>query len=186
MVWLQLEETSINEVPQSVTGRLEYLCLNGCSKITKFPENLEDIEELKLRGTAIKEVPSSTQFLTRLRDLDMSGCSKLESFPEITEPIKSLVELNLSKTGIKEIPSSSCKHMISLTRLQLDGTPIKELPELPPSLCYLTTHDCASLETAISIIKIISLWGTLDFTNCFKLDQKPLVAAMHLKIQVSL
>jgi hypothetical protein len=26
----------------------------------------------------------------------------------------------------------------------------------------------------------------LDFTNCFKLDQKPLVAAMHLKIQVSL
>ncbi|XP_061943576.1 disease resistance protein RPV1-like isoform X5 [Populus nigra] len=138
MKWLQLEETSIKEVPQSVTGKLRRLCLSGCSKMIKFPENLEDIEELEIRGTAIKEVPSSF------------------------------------------------KHMKSLKRLQLDGTPIKELPELPPSLCYLTTHDCASLETAISIIKIISLWGALDFTNCFKLDQKPLVAAMHLKIQVSL
>jgi len=186
MVWLRLEQTSIKEVPQSVTGRLEYLYLNGCSKMTKFPENLEDIVELCLRGTAIKGMPSSIQFLTRLYILDMRGCSKLESFPEITVPMESLVELNLSKTGIKEIPSSSFKHMISLKRLQLDGTPIKALPELPPSLWILTTHDCASLETAISIINEGRLRLGLDFTNCFKLDQKPLVAAMHLKIQVSL
>jgi hypothetical protein len=38
----------------------------------------------------------------------------------------------------------------------------------------------------ISIINISSLWFRRDFTNCFKLDQKTLVAAMHLKIQVSL
>ncbi|KAI9377683.1 hypothetical protein POPTR_019G097720v4 [Populus trichocarpa] len=119
--------------------------------------------------------------------------------------MESLQHLYLSKTGIKEIPSSF-KHMISLITLKLDGTPIKELPlsikdkvcleyltlhgtpikalpELPPSLRFLTTHDCASLETVISIINISSLWFRRDFTNCFKLDQKPLVAAMHLKIQ---
>ena len=78
MLWLQLEQTSIKEVPQSVTGKLKFLYLNGCSKITKFPENLKDLEVLKLGGTAIKEVPSSIQFLTRLKVLDMSGCSKLE------------------------------------------------------------------------------------------------------------
>jgi Leucine-rich repeat (LRR) protein len=142
MVCLRLEQTSIKEVPQSVTGRLKYLFLNGCSKMTKFPENLEHIQELQLRGTGIKEVPSSIQFLTRLRHLDMSGCSKLESFPEITVPMKSLKILNLSKTGIKEIPSSLIKHTISLWSLNLDGTPIKALPELPPSLRYLKTHDC--------------------------------------------
>jgi len=205
---LHLEQTSIKEVPQSVNRKLKLLYLSGCSKITKFPGNLEYIEELYLRGTSIEEVPSSIQFLTRLRDLDMSGCSKLESFPEITVPVKSLQNLNLTKTGIKEIPSSfkhmislrslgldgtpigelplSIKDMVSLTKLTLHGTPIKALPELPPSLVNLTTHDCASLETVTSIINIGRLWFGLDFTNCFKLDQKQLVAAMHLKIQVSL
>jgi len=209
MKWLQLEETSIKEVPQSVTGKLELLFLDGCSEMTKFPEISEDIRTLYLSGTAIKEVPSSIQFLTRLYVLDMSGCSKLETLPEITVPMKSLQHLYLSKTGIKEVPSSLIKHMISLITLNLDGTPIKELPlsikdmvcledltlhgtpikalpELPPSLRNLSTHDSASLKTVISIINIGRLWFGLDFSNCFKLDQKPLIAAMLLKIQVSL
>jgi len=59
---LHLKETSIKKVPQSVTGKLQQLNLNGCSKMTKFPENLEDIEWLNLSGTAIKEVSSSIQF----------------------------------------------------------------------------------------------------------------------------
>jgi hypothetical protein len=205
MELLILRETSIKEVPQSVTGRLELLWLTGCSKMTKFPENLKDIEDLCLTRSAIKEVPSSIQYLTRLYNLNMRDCSKLESFPEITVLMKSLRTLDLSKTGIKEIPLISFKHMISLRSLFLDGTPIKELPlsikdmvcldeltlhgtpikalpELPPSLRKITTHDCASLETT----NIGRLELGLDFTNCFKLDQKPLVAAMHLEIQVSL
>ncbi|KAL9388108.1 hypothetical protein Peur_021232 [Populus x canadensis] len=206
MKWLQLEETSIKEVPQSVTGKLELLFLDGCSEMTKFPEISEDIRTLYLSGTAIKEVPSSIQCLTKLYVLDMSGCSKLETLPEITVPMKSLQHLYLSKTGIKEVPSSLIKHMISLITLNLDGTPIKELPlsikdmvcledltlhgtpiialpELPPSLRNLSTHDCASLKTVISIINIGRLWFGLDFSNCIKLDQKPLIAAMLLKIQ---
>ncbi|XP_061943572.1 disease resistance protein RPV1-like isoform X1 [Populus nigra] len=272
MGYLRLEQTSIKEVPQSVTGRLKYLHLDGCSKMTKFPENLEDIEILELRGTAIKEVPSSIQFLTRLRILNMSGCSKLESFPEITVPMESLDFLCLSKTGIKEIPSSSFKHMISLRTLCLDGTPIKELPlsikdmvcleyikEVPSSiqfltrLRYLNMSGCSKLESfpeitvpmeslqsldlsktgikeipsssfrhmtslrclfldgtpikelPLSIKDMVSLrhltfHGTAikalpelpsslrlhfrrNFTNCFQLDQKQLIEAMHLEIQ---
>ncbi|KAG6737158.1 hypothetical protein POTOM_059808 [Populus tomentosa] len=200
---LQLDQTLIKEVPQSVTGNLFHLCLSGCPEITKFPEISGHIQILELKGTAIKEVPSSIQFLTRLERLDMSGCSKLESFPEITVPMKSLMFLHLGETGIKEIPLISFKHMISLRYLYLDGTPIKELPlsikdmvclrslslsgmpikelpKLPPSLMTLTAHDCASLKTVTSTINI---GLKLDFRNCFKLDQKQLIEAMHLKIQ---
>nr|TKS16441.1 hypothetical protein D5086_0000023410 [Populus alba] len=160
---LWLTETSIKELPQSVlTGRLEYLNLRGCSKMTKFPENLEDVKslaELCLINTGIKELPLSIKDMVCLEVLDLSG------------------------TPIKELPLS-IKDMVCLEELTLDGTPIKALPELPPSLSRLSTYDCASLETAISIINNGRLWhDQLDFTNCCKLDQKPLVAAMHLKIQ---
>uniref|UniRef100_A0A6N2LEI2 Disease resistance protein Roq1-like winged-helix domain-containing protein n=1 Tax=Salix viminalis TaxID=40686 RepID=A0A6N2LEI2_SALVM len=204
---LELWETSLKGVPQSVTSKLEHLSLRGCSKIIKFPEISGDIKELYLGWTAITKVPSSIQFLKKLNSLSFGGCSKLETFPEITVPMKSLTFLNLDNTGIKEIPSSLVKHMISLgtlllrgtlikelplsikdmvclSRLRLDGTPIKTLPELPPSLTSLTASDCESLETTmISTITLDSLMEALDFANCFKLDQKPLIAAMHLKIQ---
>ncbi|KAF9661743.1 hypothetical protein SADUNF_Sadunf19G0100300 [Salix dunnii] len=204
---LVLEKTSLKEVPQSVTSKLEYLSLDGCSKITKFPEISGDIKRLYLSKTAITEVPSSIQFLKKLETLSVVGCSKLESFQEITVPMKSLTRLNLDNTGIKEIPSSSFKHMISLVTLSLcgmlikelplsikdmvrlrnlalDKTLIKTLPELPPSLTSLTAPDCESLETTmISINTIGSLLGVLNFGNCFKLDQKAQIAAMHLKIQ---
>ncbi|CAK7322480.1 unnamed protein product [Dovyalis caffra] len=100
----------------------------------QFPEGLRDIEYLDLSGTAIEEVPSSIQFLTRLEVLFMKG------------------------------------------------TPIRELPELPPSLTLLRAGDCASLET-ISTVNLRSGWIRLDFSNCFKLDQKALLADMHLKFQ---
>ncbi|XP_011014770.1 PREDICTED: disease resistance protein RPS6-like [Populus euphratica] len=184
MVRLELKRTLIKEVLQSVAGTLEYLYVNGCSKMTKFPQNLEDIVELNLRVTAIKEVPSSIQFLTRLRDLDMSGCAKLESFLEITVPIKSLGILDLSKTGIKELPLS-IKDMVRLQYQYLHGTPIKELPlSIKDMVClqHLTFHGTA-IKALPELPSSLTLGFQRDFTNCFKLDQKPLVAAMHLKIQ---
>ncbi|KAG6738900.1 hypothetical protein POTOM_058523 [Populus tomentosa] len=158
MTQLKLEQTSIKEVPQSVTGNLFSLSLSGCREITKFPEISGDITILNLRGTAIKEVSSSIQFLTRL---------------------KTLKYLDLGETGIKELPLS-IKDMVCLEQLTLSRTPIKELPELPPSLKSLRAHDCASLKTVTSTINI---GLNLDFRNCFELDQKQLIEAMHLKIQ---
>ncbi|KAJ6291433.1 hypothetical protein OIU76_023494 [Salix suchowensis] len=204
---LELWNIPVEEVPQSISSKLEHLSLRGCSKITKFPEVSGDIKTLYLNETAITEVPSSIQFLKKLSSFSIGGCSKVESFPEITVPMESLTFLNLDNTGIKEIPSSLVKHMISLgtlllrgtlikelplsikdmvclSTLCLDGTPIKTLPELPPSLTTLTTRRCESLETTmISTITLGSLFEALDFANCFKLDQKPLIATVHLKIQ---
>ncbi|CAK7322482.1 unnamed protein product [Dovyalis caffra] len=146
---LSVSGTSVRDVAGSITSTLETLIMGGCSNISKFPEGLRDIEELDLSGTAIEEVPSSIQFLTRLDTLYMRGCSKLESFPETTGPIKSLDTLDLGKTGIKQLPSS------------------------------FKARDCASQET----VNLRSGSISLDFSNCFKLDQKALSADMHLKIQ---
>ncbi|XP_011002869.1 PREDICTED: protein SUPPRESSOR OF npr1-1, CONSTITUTIVE 1-like isoform X4 [Populus euphratica] len=212
---LYLDGTPLKELPSSIQflTRLGELDMSGCSELESFPEitvPMKSLKSLRLSKTGMKEIPS-IQFLTVLEKLDMSGCSELESFPEITVPIKSLHSLRLSETGIKEIPSISFKHMISLRFLFLDGTPIKELPlsikdmvrlqyqylhgtpikELPLSikdmvcLQHLTFHGTA-IKALPELPSSLTLGFQRDFTNCFKLDQKPLVAAMHLKIQVSL
>lgn len=70
---LELWETSLKGVPQSVTSKLEHLSLRGCSKITKFPEISGDIKELYLGWTTIKKVPSSIQFLKKLSSLSFGA-----------------------------------------------------------------------------------------------------------------
>ncbi|KAG5222153.1 protein SUPPRESSOR OF npr1-1, CONSTITUTIVE [Salix suchowensis] len=158
---LELWETSLKGVPQSVTSKLEHLSLRGCSKITKFPEISGDIKELYLGWTAITKVPSSIQFLKKLSSLSFG-----------VKHMISLGTLLLRGTLIKELPLS-IKDMVCLRHLRLDGTPIKTLPELPPSLTSLTASDCESLETTmISTITLGGIGSSLTIqlpSNCHQL-----------------
>ncbi|KAJ6855723.1 disease resistance-like protein DSC1 [Populus alba x Populus x berolinensis] len=152
---------NIRSFPMLDSKVLRTLHIGRCLDMTTCPTISQNMESLWLEETSIKEVPQSV-LTGKLKFLNLNGCSKMTQFPENLEDMKSLVQLNLSKTGIKA------------------------LPELPPSLWHVRAHDCASLESVISIINKGRLRLGLNFSNCFKLDQKPLVAAMHLKIQVSL
>jgi len=183
---LTLSGSAIKEVPSSIQflTRLHTLHMSGCSKLESFPEitvPMKSLQRLDLSKTDIKEIPLiSFKHMISLRSLYLDG-TPIKELPLSIKDMVHLEELTLHGTPIKELPLS-IKDMVCLKDLTLHGTPIKALPELPPSLRKITTHDCASLET----INIGRLELGLDFTNCVKLDQKPLVAAMHLEIQVSL
>ncbi|KAJ6865837.1 hypothetical protein NC652_037380 [Populus alba x Populus x berolinensis] len=200
--YLDLSGTSVEKVPLSI--KLRQISLIGSKNITKFPVISENISVLLLDRTAIEEVPSSIEFLTKLVSLHMfnckrlsklpnsicklkflenfylSGCSKLETFPEIKRPMKSLKTLYLGRTAIKKLPSS-IRHQKSLIFLELDGASIKELPELPPSLCILSARDCESLETISS--STLSQSIRLNLANCFRFDQNAIMEDTQLKIQ---
>lgn len=200
--YLDLSGTSVEKVPLSIKFR--QISLIGCKNVTKFPVISENIRVLLLDRTAIEEVPSSIEFLTKLVSLHMfdckrlsklpssicklkflenfylSGCSKLETFPEIKRPMKSLKTLYLGRTAIKKLPSS-IRHQKSLIFLELDGASIKELRELPSSLCILSARDCESLETISS--STLSQSIRLNLANCFRFDQNAIMEGMQLKIQ---
>ncbi|KAE8703251.1 hypothetical protein F3Y22_tig00110472pilonHSYRG00142 [Hibiscus syriacus] len=76
---------NLAKVPDfSMVPNLETLVLEGCSKIEKVPEivgEMECLKELRLDGTAIKELPSSIGNLKSLEFLTLNDCSKLESLP---------------------------------------------------------------------------------------------------------
>jgi Leucine-rich repeat (LRR) protein len=50
MKYLYLEQTSIKEVPQSVTRKLERLFLNGCSKMTKVSRECQGYKSIISKG----------------------------------------------------------------------------------------------------------------------------------------
>ncbi|KAM1574659.1 hypothetical protein ACFX1Z_043963 [Malus domestica] len=165
----------LKSLPSIRMKSLKTLDLSGCSSLEMFPEILEVMEELpelNLSGSKVKELPLSVNNLTGLRYLnlkdckelkslpslihmrslitfDLSGCSSLELFPEILEVMAELPELNLSGSKIKELPSS-INNLTGLRHLNLKDC--KEFKSLPSSicqlksLCYLSLSGCTKLE----------------------------------------
>ncbi|KAL4028987.1 hypothetical protein IC575_012206 [Cucumis melo] len=82
---------------------LEYLSLSGCCKLESFPtiaENMKSLYELDLDFTAIKELPSSIGYLTKLSILKLNGCTNLISLPNTIYLLRNLENLLLSGCSI--------------------------------------------------------------------------------------
>ncbi|KAL5743635.1 hypothetical protein ACOSQ2_026751 [Xanthoceras sorbifolium] len=128
------------------------LDLSDCNNLSKFPQISGNVVALYLNGTAIEEIPSSIESLTKLvvltlwnctrlkhistcicklkslDGLDLHDCSKLECFPEILETMEQLEYMNLSRTAIKELPPT-IEHLNGLLNLSLAGCKILETSE---------------------------------------------------------
>ncbi|EEF36849.1 hypothetical protein RCOM_0740700 [Ricinus communis] len=110
----------------NLTGapNLVKLCLEGCLKLSKLPEKLENmecLEELDVSGTAIRETPSSIVLLKNLKTLSFYGCGgqpptswRLQSLPELPTNIKffgadDCVELENFPNPVKLCTSTNSK-----------------------------------------------------------------------------
>ncbi|XP_070677147.1 disease resistance protein RPV1-like isoform X3 [Malus domestica] len=201
---LSLIQTAITELPSSICKLkyLESLDLTKCSRFSKFPEilkpmehlaclcledtavemlpssigNLNGLQDLNLRGCyQLKDVPTGIYSLTNLKRLDFWGCRRLEKLPSSSVGFISLEELELSYSGILEIPASikqasrlSILNLINCKRLQ-------SIPELPV-LCNVKAQGCTSLKIVSSSRTALTQgWDKpnycfRDFANCPKLD----------------
>ncbi|XP_024026391.1 disease resistance-like protein DSC1 [Morus notabilis] len=157
---------------------LKELNLGGCSILETFPEVPLNIKSLDIHGTAIKEVASSSiegrfdlQYINMLNckslaslpsnifkmrsliDLNLDGCSNLKNLPEISEPMKSLEILHLSRTGIRELPSS-IGYLISVQELEV--------------------MECENLESVPTNICTMAALSDLDLSDCPRLEYFPM------------
>ncbi|RXH94948.1 hypothetical protein DVH24_024632 [Malus domestica] len=184
----------LKSLPSSIRMKsLNTLNLSGCSSLEMFPEISEVMEKLSwlnLSGSKIKELPSSINNLTglnhlvlvdckelkslpssicmkSLNTLNLSGCLSLEIFPEISEVMEELSWLDLSRSKIKELPSS-INNLTGLNHLVLvDG---KELNSLPSSirmksLNTLNLSGCSSLEMFPEISEVMEKLSWLNLSG---------------------
>ena len=155
---------------------------------------MKALTNLHFDGSAIKELPSPIEYLTRLKelymkhcknlrslpssicrlksleDLQLFVCSNLDAFPEIMEDKEDLLsDLYLEETAIKELPSS-IQILKGLRKLSLRNC--KHLVTLPDSiydlrsLKYLMLHGCSNLERFPKNLKGFCSSAALNLSHC--------------------
>ncbi|XP_050367156.1 LOW QUALITY PROTEIN: TMV resistance protein N-like [Argentina anserina] len=132
---------------------LKVLDISGCSKLDTLPEDLGHMEclvEVDVSETSIRELPcsisrlkglvsmslrnckqlsylpSSIRGLKSLKYLKLSSCLKLERLPDELGQISSLEELDMGRSGIREVPP--CISLLkNLKELSLAGCKTQSL-----------------------------------------------------------
>ncbi|WJZ87739.1 hypothetical protein VitviT2T_007097 [Vitis vinifera] len=178
---------NLRSLPNSICRlkSLHHIKLSGCSNLDTFPEITEDMKYLgvlDLRGTGIKELPSSQNLkslwrldmsnclvtlpdniynLRSLKDLTLQGCcSNLEKFPKNPEGFCSLERLDLSNCNLMVSIPSGISQLRKLRYLDISHCKmLQDIPELPSSLREIDAHHCTKLEMLSSPSSL--LWSSL-------------------------
>jgi Leucine-rich repeat (LRR) protein len=199
LTYLNLNETAVEELPQSI-GELNGLVtlnlknckllvnlpeniyllksllivdISGCSSISRFPDFSKNIRYLYLNGTAIEELPSSIGGLRELIYLDLAGCNRLKNLPSAVSKLGCLEKLDLSGcSSITEFPKVSR----NIRELYLDGTAIREIPSSIECLCELHElhlRNCKQFEILPSSICKLRNLQRLNLSGCLQLRDFP-------------
>uniref|UniRef100_A0A2N9GZ97 TIR domain-containing protein n=1 Tax=Fagus sylvatica TaxID=28930 RepID=A0A2N9GZ97_FAGSY len=171
---LSLEDIAITELPSSVerlTG-LRTFILNNCKNLG----NIKGLEWLYLDETSIKELPSSVERLIDLTNLSLGGCKHLVCLPSTICNLKSLATLYLYGCSKLDDLPENLGILEGLIDLDLSGTAIKELPSSIghlTSLTYLKIKECKDLLCLPSTICNLKSLEHLDLYGCSKLKNLP-------------
>ncbi|KDP42428.1 hypothetical protein JCGZ_00225 [Jatropha curcas] len=144
---------------------LEVLCLSSCSSLIDIPSSLKystKLAQLDLEYCdSIRSLPSFLQ-LENLEMLDLNGCRKLEECPELPCNLR---DLNLSKTEIKQLPSSigNCSQLVELSLSEC--TELENLPNCIGQLQSLKKLDATGSGINFKGCKGLTVWLLLSGLN---------------------
>lgn len=158
--------TSLEIIPTNINlASLSHLHFRNCSRLKIFPEISTNIKYLKIKGTAITEVPPSVRSWRRIEEICMERTEVriLINVPYILDTL--CLRGNTKLVAIN--------YLIRVRRLVMIDTSfcvsLVYLPKLPYSVRHLTALNCESLQRLHGPFRNPSI--RLNFTNCLNLDQ---------------
>ncbi|XP_050132660.1 TMV resistance protein N-like isoform X2 [Malus sylvestris] len=145
----------LEKIPNlSGSPNLSKLILDECKRLVEVDDSvgfLDKLDRLSLYGCSRLERFATRLRLRSLHMLTLYGCTRLKSFPEIEAEMESLKYLNISKSGIRELPSSIAYltglRMLTATECEnLTGTSLHHIYGLQ-HLDYIEMDGCPKLVT---------------------------------------
>ena len=159
---LKFPTDHVHKLPQALTKlkELEELVLQTSDWWCK------SADDLKKEGVGLMEVPRFVTSLSRLRVLSIYGSPRLKNIFEIPLfQLSNLVELEIVKCGITDLPSTTSSDKFQLSKLNLRGNPLRWIKLSswlqPTAMRILILSDCNLNETPPDIC---------DMQNLEKLD----------------
>ncbi|VVB12434.1 unnamed protein product [Arabis nemorensis] len=152
LTFLSLKDCShLRIMPTTVhLESLEVLNLSGCSELEDLQDFSPNLEELHLAGTAISELPSSLEDLTRLVTLDLENCERLQHLPPGISNLKAMVTLKLS--GCSNLKSHPTPDSLFLQGLKKNITMEESAP--------LLKHHSAIVESRGAVEEFLEAFET--------------------------
>ncbi|KAL5845580.1 hypothetical protein ACOSQ3_009104 [Xanthoceras sorbifolium] len=185
---LHLDQTAIEEVPSAIEclNQLVSLKLELCTRLKNLPSNIRNLTslmELKLSGdinslyldrTAVEEVPSSIERLTKLTRLSLRNCTRLKRVSSSIFKLEYLAYVHIcGYSKLDDLPEV-WETRGKLLCLDLDGTTVKELhafTELLSGLSYLNIGYCKYIESLPNSICNMKSLSNLDLFGCSGVDK---------------
>ncbi|KAF8033334.1 hypothetical protein BT93_D2059 [Corymbia citriodora subsp. variegata] len=175
--------------PNVLTSKnLQTLNLSHCTKFERFPDiphELKALKELKLEGTAIKELPTSIENLVTLETMHLNNCKNLEHLPSNIYKLQKLKEL-VAECCTNLIGFPKCEDLVdscmkvglsNLRLLNLASCNLSEVEFLENLSCFPLLKTLSLMENNIitlppSINKRNDLYF-LSVENCQQLQEIP-------------
>ncbi|XP_028798995.1 TMV resistance protein N-like [Neltuma alba] len=148
----------LSETPDlSGTPNLEELLLNGCRNLIRVDESvgqLKKLVRLGLKGCRMLETLPAQLETDNLRGLILKGCFALVKLPDFGQNMTNLYFLDVSDTGITQIPST-ISNLIGLKILDVwNCNNLESLPaDLPPHL-NVCANNSPKLKDAIAQLNL--------------------------------
>ncbi|KAK3437991.1 hypothetical protein EUGRSUZ_C02631 [Eucalyptus grandis] len=149
---LLIDGTDIEEIhiENDSLKDLEVLSARDCKKLKDISPigHLTKLKSLALGGAIIDWVPETFDFPPNLERLSLRHCKKLCELPPSIGKLKQLEEMDLSETGITQLPES-VKDLSNLKMLKMERTPLQKFPKDIVKLEKLEEIDfsgCTNLE----------------------------------------
>uniref|UniRef100_M4EYP7 TIR domain-containing protein n=1 Tax=Brassica campestris TaxID=3711 RepID=M4EYP7_BRACM len=174
---------NLKEIPNlSMAINLETLNLAFCSSLVELPSSIQYLNKLKKLDVTFcenLEILPTGMNLESLERFTLKGCSRLKSFPDISTNIS---VLDLSETAIEEFPSSlRLENLAELGMCRIKSENLWErvqpltplMAMLSSSLTRLYLSDIPTLVELPSLFRNLNKLKSLSIRHCINLETLP-------------